>query len=140
MRGGLPLKLSGGQGPELCFRLSEDGPPQHISLGVSGKCALATPQVDSFQKDTEPGPALYLGTASSRCLESVWTYRSDVSRNILRVASTEQRERGSLLSTPCPGMILKFLTFNGLCHRVSRCSRSPDQCFEKYMFHELCDH
>lgn len=67
---------------------------------------------------------LYLETASPCCLESIRTYRSDVSRNILGVASTEQRERGSLLSTPCPGMILRFLTSNGLCHGFSWCSRS----------------
>lgn len=139
MRGGLPLKLSKGQGSELCFGLSEDGPPQHISSGVSVKCALATPQ-DLFQEDTEQGLVLYLGTALPHCLESIRTYRSDVSRNILGVASTEQRGRGSLFSIPCPGMTLRFLTSNGLCHGVSRCSRSPDQCFEKYMFVEPCDH
>lgn len=111
----------------------------HFFRGLFVKCVLATPQ-DSFQEDTEQGPVLYLETASPCCLESIRTYRSDVSRNILGVASTEQRERGSLLSTSCPGTTFRFLTSNGLCHGLSWCSRSPDQCFEKYMFVEPCDH
>lgn len=90
--------------------------------------------ISSLQDSTKLGAMLYLGIDSPRRLDSCWTYRSGCLQIHFGVVSTEpkrKRERAGrrVTPTPCLGASLKFLAFNGLCHKVLWCSRSEDQCF-----------
>lgn len=58
-----------------------------------------------------------------------WGYRAQN----LRERESSGRRAAPLLLVQEPGS-LKFLAFNGLCHRLSWCSRNADQCFQRNTF------